>query len=343
MGVSLKKLSDQTIVLTGASSGIGLATARLAAQKGARLVLAARSADALSALVTELTAGGGRAVPVVADVASPDDVREIARVAHAEFGGFDTWVNNAGVSIYGTIEEVPIEDMRRVMETNFWGVVYGSKVALPVLKDRGGALINLGSTVSDRALPLQGIYSASKHAIKGFTDALRMELEDAGAPVSVSLIKPGPIDTPFPLNAKNYLETEPKHVPKVYAPEVVAQAILHCAEHPTRDVFVGGSGKGQSVLGYRAPRLADKLMERLVIPGTKSDEPAGPLDDNALDRPSERLTERGNYPGHVFKTSLYTTSALHPAVTRGALVGAGVAVAAWRAVRNGNGNGNGRG
>ncbi|MDQ3255217.1 MAG: SDR family oxidoreductase, partial [Acidobacteriota bacterium] len=237
MDVKLKKLNEQIIVITGASSGIGLSTARMAAKRGARLVLAARSGNALRQLTDELTRDGGKAVSVVADVSRQEDVAAIARKAQEAFGGFDTWVNNAGIGMYGKLEDVAIEDMRRLYETNVWGLIYGSLEAVKHLKRRGGALINVGSTVSERAIPLQGIYSSSKHAVKGFTDALRMELEHDGAPISVSLVKPGAIDTPFTTNAKNYLDREPHHVPPVYAPEVVAEAILHCAETPVRDVF----------------------------------------------------------------------------------------------------------
>lgn len=256
-------------------------------------------------------------------------MRRVARVAEEAFGGFDTWINNAGVSVYGKLEDVPVEDMRHLFETNFWGLVYGSLAAVEHLKQRGGALINLGSTVSDRAAPLQGIYSASKHAIKGFTDALRMELEDDGAPISVTLIKPGPIDTPYPLNAKNYLDAEPQHVPPVYAPDpdTVARAILHAAETPTRDVFVGAGGKMNALLGYFAPRLADRYMETTMISGTKSDRPVRPREQNALDHPSEHLAERGDYPGHVSKTGLYTQATLHPVVAGAALLVAGLAIA----------------
>jgi short-subunit dehydrogenase len=207
---------------------------------------------------------------VVADVGKHEDVCEIARVAQEAFGGFDTWINNAGTSIYGKLEDVPVADMRRLFETNFWGLIYGSLEAVKHLKPKGGALINLGSTVSDRAIPLQGMYSATKHAIKGFTDALRMELEQAGAPVSVTLVKPGAIDTPFPHNAKNYLETEPQQPSPVYAPETVARTILHCAETPERDVFVGAGGKVIAALGHYAPHLTDKLMEGTFIRATKS-------------------------------------------------------------------------
>jgi short-subunit dehydrogenase len=328
MGIKLKKLEEQVLVITGASSGIGLATARMAAARGARLVLAARSENALRRLTEEIKARGGEAVYVVADVSRREDVRAIAAKAREAFGGFDTWVNNAGIGMYGRLDEVAVEDMRKLFETNVWGLVYGSLEAVEHLRRRGGALVNVGSTVSERAIPLQGIYSASKHAVKGFTDALRMELEEAGAPVSVSLVKPGAIDTPFTTNAKNYLDREPHHVPPVYAAGVVAGAILACAETPVRDVFAGGGGKMNAVLGQNAPRVADLYMESAVISGTKSDRPPRPRDENALDRPSENLTERGNYEGHVAATSIYTKASLHPLATAALIVGAGALVAA---------------
>ncbi len=205
MKLHLKRLRDQVIVLTGASSGIGLATARKAARQGAQLVLAARSGDELQRLAAEIGARGGKAVPVVTDVGREEEVRDLANTALQRFGRFDTWINNAGISIFGRLEEVALEDQRRLFATNFWGVVYGSLTAVRHLKEHGGALINLGSVVSDRAFPLQGMYSASKHAVKGFTDALRVELEEEGAPVAVTLIKPTSIATPFARHAKNYL------------------------------------------------------------------------------------------------------------------------------------------
>jgi short-subunit dehydrogenase len=337
MTTQLKKLNEQIMVITGASSGIGLTTTRMAAQHGARLVLAARSENALQQLTNEITREGGQAVYVVADVGKPEDVAKITAKAQEAFGGFDTWVNNAGIGIYGKLEDIAINDMRQLFETNFWGIVYGSLEAVKHLKQTGGVLINIGSTLSERAIPMQGIYSASKHAIKGFTDALRMELEEEDAPVCVTLIKPGAIDTPFSLNAKNYMEAEPKHFPPVYAPDAVASAILHCAETPVRDVFIGAGGKGNATLGYYAPRLADKYMENMVISAMKSDKPPRPLEQNALDKPSEHLAERGNYEGHVAQTSLYTQASLHPVLTVAAVAGAGLAVGAlMRSLQNGS-------
>src|SRR4051812_36104187 len=182
----------------------------MAAAQGARVVLAARTADALDKAVAQIAADRGRVIAVPCDVGRREDVERVAAEAVRNFGRIDTWVNNAGVGIWGRIEEVSETDMRQLFETNFWGEVAGSLVALPHLKRQGGALINMGSMGSDRALPLQGIYSASKHAVMGFTDALRMELEEEGAPVSVTLIKPASVGTPMPQHVRNYTRSEPK-------------------------------------------------------------------------------------------------------------------------------------
>jgi NAD(P)-dependent dehydrogenase (short-subunit alcohol dehydrogenase family) len=205
MNIRLKKLNEQVMVITGATSGIGLVTARMAAGRGARLILAARNEEALRRLVNETAASGAQAVYVVANVGKQADVRRIAEKAIEHFGDFDTWVNNAGVSIYGRVLDVSMEDHRQLFETNYWGLVYGSQVAAEHLRQKGGALINIGSSLSDRAIPIQGTYCASKHAVKGYTDALRMELEEEGAPISVTLIKPSAIDTPYREHAKNYM------------------------------------------------------------------------------------------------------------------------------------------
>jgi short-subunit dehydrogenase len=327
MAVKLKPLSEQVMVITGASSGIGLATARAAAAKGAQVVLVARNGDALDEIVHEIHAAGGEATHVVADVSFRDDLEKAAGKAFDRFGRIDTWVNNAGLSIWGRLEQVSEEDHRRLFDVNFWGVVNGSLVAAPYLKRNGGALINLGSEVSDAAVPIQGMYAASKHAVKGFTDALRMELEEEGAPISVTLVKPAAIDTPFPLHAKNYTDKEPKLPPPVYHPDEVARAILHAATHPTRDIFVGGGGKLVSTLNKFVPRLVDWLNEKVIVKEHFQDKPAKHR-NGALYKAGEDGRVRGEYPGHVHKRSAYTTAVMHPVAASLCLVAAGAAMAA---------------
>jgi short-subunit dehydrogenase len=331
MKVNLKKLNEQVIVITGASSGIGLVTARQAAQQGAKLVLASRSEEALQQLCAEITERGGQAIYVVADVCREADVQRISQAAQQQFGGFDTWVNNAGVSIYGKLEQVPVEDMRKLFETNFWGLVYGSLEAARHLKNRGGAIINVGSILSDVTAILQTIYSASKHAVKGFTDGLRMELEMDGAPVSVTLIQPSSIDTPYTVHAKNYMDREAKHGPPAYAPDTVARAILHAAAVPERSIVVGGGGRAFIGMQRWTPALFDQYMEKAFAKQEHADDAPRPLQQNGLDRAAGSLRERGNYPGYTRETSFYTAAVTtgSPALRTALLAGAGVALAAW--------------
>jgi NAD(P)-dependent dehydrogenase (short-subunit alcohol dehydrogenase family) len=325
MRVKLKPLNEQVMVITGASSGIGLATARLAAGMGARLVLTSRDAVDLEQAVERIRGDGGDATYVTGDVADLDAMKRVAATAVREFGTIDTWVNNAGVSIYGRLEEVGLMDARRLFETNYWGVVHGTLAALPHLRARGGALINLGSILSDSGYPLQGHYTASKHAVKGFTDSLRLELEQEGAPVSVTLIQPAAIDTPYPEHAKSYLGVEPTHVPPVYAPEVVARAILRSAEHPERNVLVGGGAKLFNAVERYAPRLGDRFKEATAFAGQRTDRPVGEHDTLFGPRPGDSR-ERGRYEGHVMQTSAYTRARLYRGQTLLGLAIAGAAV-----------------
>ena len=172
-----RAIEDQVIVITGASSGIGLATARMAAKRGARVVVSARNAEDLAVLADEITAAGGFALAHAADVSDARAVEALKDAALDRFGRIDTWVNNAGLSLYGKLAEVDLVEARRVFDVNFWGVVHGSRVALEAMRGRGGIIVNVGSVLSDIAIPIQGFYSASKHAVRGFTNALRVEIE----------------------------------------------------------------------------------------------------------------------------------------------------------------------
>jgi NAD(P)-dependent dehydrogenase (short-subunit alcohol dehydrogenase family) len=310
--VELKPLNEQVIVITGASSGIGLTTARLAVKRGARVVLAAREEASLAKITDRLRAQGGEAVYAVADVADQAAVARIADVAVDAFGGFDTWVNNAGVTVYGELHVVPLADQRRVFETNYWGTVHGSLTALRHLRGRGGAIINIGSVLSERAFPLQGAYSASKHALKGFTDALRMEVIHDRIPVSVTLIKPTAIDTPYARHAESYLDREPTNPPPNYAPDIVARAVLHAAAHPVRELTVGGSGRLLEVLDHWFPALADTVMGAMVPGLEHGARLSGPRPPPGLYAPAGGARERSGVHTLVREHSLYTTAAMHP-------------------------------
>jgi short-subunit dehydrogenase len=234
------------------------------------------------------------------------------------------------------MEDVPIEDQRRLFETNYWGVVYGSLEALKRMKTRGGgALINLGSELSDGAAPLQGMYSASKHAVKAFSDALRMELEKENAPISLTLIKPAAIDTMFAAHARNYMDKEPTLPPPVYAPELVAEAILYAAQHPKRDVFVGGHAKFISVGAQNLPRAMDRFMNALMFRQQKSRYESTPGRQDALHAPvqGQELRQRGGVSDHVVERSPYTAVSLRTSPLTAALLGGGALVAAWGLTR----------
>jgi NADP-dependent 3-hydroxy acid dehydrogenase YdfG len=245
MAITLKPVGEQVIVITGASSGIGLATAEAAAEQGAKLVLASRSGDTLEDVAIRLSRNGAEAMAVDADVGRRADIEQIAVAAIERFGRIDSWVNNAGVAIYGRLEEVSEQDSRRLFDTNFWGVVNGSLVALRHLRANGGAIINVGSEVSDAVIPLQGMYTASNHAVKGFTDSLRVEVEEVEkAPVAITLIQPTAVD---PID-----------------PSEVAEAILKGAASHTRNIKVGVMAKVNTTIAKVAPAVGEKIAAKMV-------------------------------------------------------------------------------
>ncbi|CAN5320896.1 SDR family oxidoreductase [soil metagenome] len=331
---NLKPIAEQVVVVTGATSGIGLATARLAAERGAAVFLISRNADALKRLTDEFRAKGGRADHAVADVGEEVQLRAAAAKCDAVFGGFDTWVNNAGVSIFGRIEDTPLEDQRRLFDTNYWGVVHGSRLAVERLRARpgGGALINLGSILSDFPVPVQGIYSASKHAVKGFTNALRQELFVDAPQVSVTLIKPAAIDTPYKEHARNYMGAPGTNPPPVYATPLVAEAIVYAAETPTREITVGGGGKLQALFGVWFPRLSEAISARIIPPLLKDKAANHPADSDALYAPGRDLRERAPYP-MVREVSWYSRAQQNPQTTAAAIGGGLALLWIWSSAR----------
>lgn len=328
MSVRLKPVAEQVVVVTGASSGIGLATARLFAESGVRgLVLVARNEEALREIASELSRSGTRAVAVAADTGSRHDLERVARTAIETFGGFDTWVNDAAVALYGRLLETPIEDQRRLFEVNYWGMVNGSLIAARHLQAKGGAIVNVGSVLSERAMILQVQYSASKHAIKAFTDGLRMELERDGHPVSVTLIKPSAIGTPYPEHARNYMDDQPAVPPPVYDPRLVAKAIVFSAGNQKRELTVGFGGWMIGAMGTLAPRLTDTVMEATGYAAQTTDQPGRPGMKDNLYRPRQDGEERSSLVGRPRQTSLFLEAQMHPLATALVMAGIGAAIA----------------
>ncbi|TKD51606.1 SDR family oxidoreductase [Sphingomonas baiyangensis] len=334
MSPELKPLCDQVVVVTGATSGHGLCTAQMAAAAGARVMLAARDEVALRSVVDEIRANGGTADHVVTDVSQEADVARLAERTIERFGGFDTWVNNAGVGIYARILDMPTEDHRQLFETNYWGVVYGSIAATRHLKTRpgGGAVINVGSINGDMSGPVLAAYNASKHAIKGFTDALRIEMIEAKAPVSVTLIKPSAIGTPFPQHGRNLTGRRARLPSPLYTPDLVARAILDSAQRPRRSVTVGGAGKfqvlGATMLPWLFDRLAVAMADKLVEP----DQRVGRVEGNLYAPQGNSGHIEGRQKGRGFST--FTKVRLHPKMAVGAVMLLGAA-GGWAMTRRG--------
>ncbi|WP_062012523.1 SDR family oxidoreductase [Aureimonas sp. AU4] len=310
----MPSLAGQVIVVTGASSGIGLATARLAARQGASIVLASRDEPLLRRLAREIEETGGQALAVRTDVAVEAQVEALVDRAVARFGRIDAFVNNAGIAAYSTLDALPLAEHRRIFETNYWGLVHGSLAAVRHFRSRpgGGRLINVGSVNSDFAIPLLSAYSASKHAVKGFTDALRRELLASDPAITVTLIKPSGIATGFPQHARNHLAEEPRVVPPLYAPEIVADAILDAVRHPRREIVVGAVGPALAVPLALFPRAMDRLLAAVVPPLSKSRNPRTRTDN--LDAPTgEALVHYAHAPGLPF--SPYTAMQKRPGLT----------------------------
>jgi short-subunit dehydrogenase len=335
MKAQLKPLSQQVIVITGASSGHGLETAQRAAAGGARVVLIARDGDALARARDQIRAAGGTAVTFVADVGQEEEVERAAAFAIDSFGGFDTWVNNAGIGVYAAALDTPTADHRQVFETNYWGLVYGSLAALRHLKDKpgGGALINVGSINSDMPAPVISSYTASKHAVKGFTDSLRLEMLAAEVPVSITLIKPSPIATPFPQHGRNLTGYKAQLPPPLYAPSLVAEAILDAAQHPRRSVTVGGLGKIQVLGAALMPLLFDRIASNMGPLLTDRTRPVPKKPGNLYQPDGKDGHVEGEQKGR--SVSAFTSARTHPGAALGmmALLGAAAGFLALRGRR----------
>jgi NAD(P)-dependent dehydrogenase (short-subunit alcohol dehydrogenase family) len=324
--IQLKPINQQVVAVVGASSGIGRSTALEFAKRGAKVVVSARSQSGLSSLVNEISQFGGEAIAIPADVSSFEQVQEIANKTVDHFGRLDTWVHLAATAVFAPFEQVTPEEFKRVIEVNLMGQVYGAMAALPHLRRTGkGALIHVSSVEARRSLPLQSSYAASKHAIEGFLDSLRVELQHDNVPISVTNVMPATINTPFYNKGLTKLGVQPTGVPPYYQPELVAQSILHVAEHPTRDIIVGDVGRVLDLLQKVSPHLVDWLLKEVAIPGQHTQIAKSQTDPNNLYQPIEEEgynQAEGDY-SHLTIPSFLEWLDWHPAAKWGALAGMG--------------------
>ncbi len=267
-------IEDSVIVITGASSGIGRATAHALAERGASVVLAARSEQSLREAAEECEAAGGQALVVPTDVADQEAVQELARQTADHFGRIDVWVNNAGVMVYGYFEQIPDETYRQVIETNLFGQIYGARAVLPYFREQGsGVLINIGSLWGRMFSPYVSAYTTSKFGVRTFSESLREALASEEG-IDVCTILPQSVDTPIFRHAGNYSGYAAKPVPPIADPDRAVKAILRCIQHPQREVSVGQVGHLEAVMQEVMPGLFNWLAPHIMRWAAFSSEPA---------------------------------------------------------------------
>jgi NAD(P)-dependent dehydrogenase (short-subunit alcohol dehydrogenase family) len=320
--VQLKPVEEQVVALMGASSGIGRETALRFAERGARVVVSARSEEGPNSLVEEVRDKGGQATAIPAEVTDFEQVKAVANAAVEKYGRLDTWVHLAAVGLFATFEQTTPEEFARVIDVNLMGQVYGAMTALPHLKREGrGALIHISSVEAKRSFPFHSAYGASKHGIDGFLEALRVELKHEGWPISVTQVMPATINTPFFDKGRTKLGVKPVGIPPIYEPETVANVILYAAENPARDLVSGGAAQALIINQRLSPRMLDTVLAtRAGFSPQLTDEPRSKDDPDNLYAPIEgHDTARNDF--RALSRSLYNWLEMYPTVRRGVAVG----------------------
>ncbi len=337
--MQLKPVAQQVVVVVGASSGIGRETALRFAKRGAKVVVSARSEHGLRSLVEDIRRAGGKATAIAADVAEFEQVEAVAALAVREYGRIDTWIHLASVAVWGTFEQTTPAEFKRIVDVNLVGQAHGASAALPHLRREGrGALIHISSVEAELSLPLQSAYTASKHGVVGFLEALRLELQHEGVPISVTNVMPSSINTPFFNKAQTKLGVKPRPLPPMYQPHIVADAILYAAEKPIRDIVVGGAGKIGIVARRVSPRLTDAFLRLVAFRLQRTHAPKSEDAPHNLFQPLEGYNQvEGDFGREARSWSVYTWLVMRPNLRRvlaGAVVGS-VGVLAARVFRKG--------
>src|SRR5919202_1879743 len=276
----------EVVVITGASAGIGRATVRKFAEHGAYIGLVARSLDGLEGARKEVEAAGGKALVLPTDVSDPDQVEAAATAVEEAFGPIDLWVNDAVASILSPFKEIKPEEFRRVTEVTYLGTVHGTLAALRHMRPRGeGKIVQVGSALAYRSIPLQSAYCSAKAAIRGFTDSIRTELIHDGSNVKITMVQMPAVNTPQFGWIKNRLPKQPQPVPPIFQPEVAAEAIYWAAHNDRRELYVGGPSVKAIMANKIAPGLLDYYLANTGYSGQQTDEPAEPAQPNNLWEP----------------------------------------------------------
>ena len=266
----------RTVVITGASAGVGRATARLYGRRGYRVGLIARGSDGLNAAAQEIKEAGGEALAVQADVADYQQVVDAAERIQDALGPIDIWINVGFTSVFAPFTQIKPDEFKRVTDVTYLGYVYGTMAALSVMRPRDhGTIVQVGSALGERSIPLQSAYCGAKHAINGFTSSLRCELLHDGSNVRVTVVQLPAVNTPQFTWVKSRLPRHPQPVPPIYQPEVAAQGIAYAADHPgRRNYWVGGSTAATILANRIAPALLDRYLARTGFGSQQTNEPA---------------------------------------------------------------------
>jgi NAD(P)-dependent dehydrogenase (short-subunit alcohol dehydrogenase family) len=319
--------NQRVVVVSGASGGVGRAVAREFAARGDRVALFARGEEGLTATAEDVRAAGGEALPLVVDVAEPDAVERAATEVEEKFGPVDVWVNNAFVGALAPVTDLTAEEFRRITEVTYLGYVYGTQAALRRMLPRDrGTIVQVGSALAYRGIPLQSAYCGAKHAIKGFHESVRCELLHAKANVHTTMVQLPAMNTPQFSWMRSTMPRRPQPVPPIYQPETAAEAVLYAAEHPhRREYWVGGSTVGTIVGNRFAPRLLDRYLARTGFKAQQTDEPRGPGAGNMW-RPGDTETDHGAH-GRFDEQAHGRSAQVWVSRHRGPLAGVGAAAA----------------
>lgn len=291
---------NQVVVVTGASGGIGRAVARAFGQRGAKVALLARGERGLSAAADEIRQEGGTALPLSVDVADFDQVDRAAEQIESTLGPIDVWVNDAFTSVFAPFDEIRPDEFRRVTEVSYLGYVHGTLAALARMKPRNrGVIVQVGSALAYRGIPLQAAYCAAKHAIQGMHESLRCELLHEGSGVRVTMVQMPAVNTPQFSWVRAKLPKRPQPVPPIYQPEVAANAVLYAADHPRRrEYWVGGSTMGTLAANAIAPGLLDRYLARTGFRSQQTDEARDPDQPANLWQPADAAPDGKDFGAH---------------------------------------------